>query len=345
MKGVLKHRLLLLLAILAAVTGTVAAAEGVSGYTVKLDFTNADGLVVGEDATIAGVKMGRVADLSLRDSVAVVTVEFNDGRYAPLPANSKAIIRSVGLLGNKYVEIIPGKKGAASMPSGSELGIDSTTSPTDLDQINAIFDAPTREKIRTMTLQGAIALGGRAQILNADLRQLRNLALAAEPLTGVLDDHQVQLDRATVAFDELTQKLVREDASLRGLVEHGASVLSTIQAHDAQLTGLLEHGDATFSHLSTVLNGNESNLAGFFARQPTVISSSNYALDAGIPVLRAVNPIIPDLNQLLYNMQDATTGISGNTDPNQLNSQSVWALRAMAIVCASVTSGTGSNTC
>src|SRR5207302_1740451 len=129
---------------------------------------------------------------------------------------------AVGLLGNKYVEVVPGRSTGAALPSGTELTIDSTTSPTDLDQINAIFDAPTRGKVRQMTLEGKIALGGRAQTLNQDLAQLRNLAVAAEPLTGVIDDHQVALDRATVAFDTLTQKLAREDASLAGLVQHGS---------------------------------------------------------------------------------------------------------------------------
>jgi virulence factor Mce-like protein len=345
MKGLVFRRVVLFLLLLAGVAGTVAATQTATTYRVKLDFTNADGLVVNEDVTIGGVKMGKVANLSLRDSVAVVTVEFQDGRYAPLPSGSRAVIRSLGLLGNKYVEIIRGKAGGPSLPPNAELGIESTTSPTDLDQINAIFDAPTREKIRTLTLQGAISLGGRAQVLNRDLQQLRNLALAATPLTGVLDDHQVQLDRATIAFDTFTQKLVREDTSLRGLVEHGSSVLTTIQAHDAQLAGVLAHGDTTFNRLSAILNGNEGNLAGFFARQPTVITSSNYTLDASIPVLRAANPLIPNLNQLLYNMQDSFLGISGDTDPNQLNSNSVYALRALAVVCSTVSGAAGSNSC
>ena len=109
-------------------------------------------------------------------------------------------------MGNKYVELVPGT-GGGSLSSGSELTIQSTTSPTDLDQLNAIFDKPTRDEMRQMTLQGKIALGGRAQTLNTDLEQLRNLAVAAEPVTGVIDTHQVALDRATIAFDTLTQKL------------------------------------------------------------------------------------------------------------------------------------------
>jgi len=333
--------LLLVLALILGAAGTVAAGTGISGYTVKLDFTNADGLVEGNDVTIAGVHAGRVQTLSLGNNVAVANVAL-DSKFAPLHSGSKAIIRQLGLLGNHYIEIVPGT-GQGTLDSGAEIGVDSTTSPTDLDQINAIFDAPTRDKLKQMTLQGKIALGGRAQTLNHDLEQLRNLALAAEPTVGILDDHQVALDRATVAFDTFTQKLAVEDASLRGLVSHGSSVLDAIQQQDTQLAGLLQHGDASLTKLNTVLAGNEDYLAGFFARQPAVEASSNYSLQAGIPVLQVSQQLITPLDQLLYDMADATTGINGTTNPNDLSSNSVWALRPLAVICDTVVPSDSSN--
>ncbi|MEA2646016.1 MAG: phospholipid/cholesterol/gamma-HCH transport system substrate-binding protein [Chloroflexota bacterium] len=312
--------------------GGVAATPGATGYTLKLDFTNADGIVKGNFVTIDGVNAGTVKDLQLKDNVAVVTVGL-DSQFAPVRAGTKGLIRSLGLLGNKYLEVIPGPAGGAELPPDSELTIDSTTSPVDLDEFNAIFDAPTREKLKTMTLQGEIALGGRATALNTDLRQLRNLAVAAEPVTGVIDDHQVALDRATIAFDTLTQKLVREDAALRGLVEHGGSLLSAVQANNAELGGLLEHGDHTLTRLDTALAGNEGNLAGFFARQPSTLQSTDYTLGAAIPATGQVNRLIPSLFDLLYNMQDATTGRDGPGNPEDPNSGTQYALRVLPVIC------------
>ena len=260
-----------------------------------------------------------------------------DPKFAPLHTDTKAIIRSVGLLGNKYLEILPGPSQGAELKSGTELTIDSTTSPTDLDQINAIFDAPTREKIKTLTLQGEIALGGRAQTLNTDLRQLRNLAVAAEPVTGIIDTHQVALDRATIAFDTLTQGLVREDAALRGLVEHGASVLTALQGNDPALAGLLVHGDHTFTNLDASLSGNETNLANFFARGPNDLTSTDYTLNAAIPMAKGVQPILPSLFQLLQNIQDSSVGRDGPADPNNPyppnNSGTQDILRVLAVLC------------
>ena len=124
--------------------------------------------------------------------------------------------------------------------------------------------------------------------------------MAAEPVTGIFDDHQAALDRATVTIDTLTQKLVREDASLRGFVTHTGSTLTAVQSHDQELAGLIAHGDATFSRLNSALNGNENNLAGFFARGPSGIASTNYQVDAAIPVIKVTQPILPNLFEVIY---------------------------------------------
>jgi virulence factor Mce-like protein len=307
-----------------------------SPYTLKLDFTNIDGVVKGNNVLINGVQAGNVDNLELKDSVGVLTLSI-DPKFTPLRQGTKAIIRSIGLLGNKYVEVLPGAASGAELKSGTELTIDSTTSPTDLDQLNAIFDAPTREKIKTLTLQGEIALGGRAQTFNSDLRQLRNLAVAATPLTGVIDDHQVALDRATIAFDTLTQGLVREDAALRGLVEHGASVFSVLQSNDAALAGLLVHGDHTLTNLDLVLAGNENNFANFMARGPSGLRSTDYSLNAAIPVTAESGRIVTPLFELLHNIQDSSGGRDGPGDPSNMNSGTQWILRPMTTTCPAAT--------
>ncbi|MFY9614278.1 MAG: MlaD family protein [Candidatus Dormiibacterota bacterium] len=329
------RRLASVVVVLALAAGGLAFGPFANSYQVKLDFTNVDGVVKGNEVQVNGVHAGSVGSLELKDSVGVVTVDMVP-QFAPLHQGTKAMVRAIGLLGNKYLEIFPGPSNGPELKSGTELTIDSTTSPTDLDQINAIFDAPTREKLKTLTLQGEIALGGRAQTLNTDLRQLRNLAVAAEPLTGVIDTHQVALDRATIAFDTLTQGLVREDAALRGLVEHGASLLSVLQANDPALAGLLVHGDHTLTNLDATLSGNENNFADFLARGPSGLKSTDYTLNAAIPVTGGAKQILPPLFELLKNMQDASLGRDGSTNPAQPNSGTQYDLRVLPVICPTI---------
>lgn len=80
----------------------------VEGYTVKAEFFNVGSLEEGAPVNLAGVRIGRVADIHLNQQTyqAVVAMRIN-GEYK-LPKDSSASILTSGLLGNQYVGITPG---------------------------------------------------------------------------------------------------------------------------------------------------------------------------------------------------------------------------------------------
>lgn len=103
-------------AVLAAAGGfMVYAAQtadigGVGGgyYDVSASFRKAEGLSVGGDVRISGVKVGAVTgiELDLETYNAVATFSIEKG--VELPDDSSAAIASEGLLGGSFVAIEPG---------------------------------------------------------------------------------------------------------------------------------------------------------------------------------------------------------------------------------------------
>jgi phospholipid/cholesterol/gamma-HCH transport system substrate-binding protein len=79
-----------------------------SGYTLHADFAHIDGLPVGSDVRIAGVKVGTVTDerLDPKTFAAVVSMSIQDG--VELPKDTGAAITSESLLGGKYISLSPG---------------------------------------------------------------------------------------------------------------------------------------------------------------------------------------------------------------------------------------------
>ena len=79
-----------------------------SGYTLLARFDHIDGLSVGADVKIAGVKVGTVtaATIDPKNFVAVVTMDVEDS--IQLPKDSAASIDSESLLGGKYISLSPG---------------------------------------------------------------------------------------------------------------------------------------------------------------------------------------------------------------------------------------------
>lgn len=91
-----------------AYTTTNISGNSEKGYILTAKFDRADGLIVGSDVKVGGVKVGQVLELHLdqKNYQAVAKLKIRQG--VSLPVDSSAEIDSNGLLGEKYIAIIPG---------------------------------------------------------------------------------------------------------------------------------------------------------------------------------------------------------------------------------------------
>lgn len=80
----------------------------VSGATLKARFDRVDGLAVGSDVRLAGVKIGSVASTAIDPKTFQAVVTFTVLPTLKLPKDSSAEITSDGLLGGKFLAIVPG---------------------------------------------------------------------------------------------------------------------------------------------------------------------------------------------------------------------------------------------
>lgn len=79
-----------------------------TGYPLEASFRSVEGVSVGTDVRLAGVKVGSVTDMVLNPETyrADTRITINDGIV--IPDDSAAVISSEGLLGGNFVEILPG---------------------------------------------------------------------------------------------------------------------------------------------------------------------------------------------------------------------------------------------
>ncbi len=86
-------------------------------YTIKAKFQSAEGLIVGSDVSISGVKVGAVESLSLDNNFSVIaSIKLQNN--ISLPTDSTAIVASVSLMGGKYISIVPGGEDEIIKPNG-----------------------------------------------------------------------------------------------------------------------------------------------------------------------------------------------------------------------------------
>ena len=93
---------------------------GTGQYTVDAKFRSAEGITVGTDVRLAGVKIGSVSNLSLDPQTFQAIARLSIKPEYQMPNDSAAIISSEGLLGGSFVEILPGGS-YELMEDGSEF--------------------------------------------------------------------------------------------------------------------------------------------------------------------------------------------------------------------------------
>jgi phospholipid/cholesterol/gamma-HCH transport system substrate-binding protein len=77
-------------------------------FTLTASFRSIEGITVGTDVKLAGVKIGTVSATSLNPETFRADTVFALNAAVPIPDDSTAIVASEGLLGGNYIELVPG---------------------------------------------------------------------------------------------------------------------------------------------------------------------------------------------------------------------------------------------
>lgn len=88
---------------------SIADLKAVTGYEVKATFLKVGGLERGSDVRISGIDVGTVTAQTLNPETFQALVTMSIEPNVVLPVDTQATIVSDGLLGGKYVNLVPGR--------------------------------------------------------------------------------------------------------------------------------------------------------------------------------------------------------------------------------------------
>ena len=185
---------------------------------------------------ISGVSVGKVKAIELGDDgLADATLEI-DPKYAPIPYDTKAILRQKTLLGETYVELTPGNQDAPPLPEGGTLPEAQVSDAVQLDEIFRAFDEPTRAAFQTWMAEAAVAFRGRGADLNAALGNLDAVRRAGRRPAA---DPRLAAARGQAAPRRRRRRPSTRSAErpgqLRALIQNTETVFSTTAARDTEI--------------------------------------------------------------------------------------------------------------
>lgn len=239
------------------------------GYDLYADFDSAEGIVKGVPVEIAGVEVGRVKNIRLEAGKARVVLQIDP--EVQVGDDSQAIIRSKGVLGDKYVEIVLGSSGAQPIQPGGQIA--KTESPANIDTLLKQLSSIGND-IKGITESFSEVLGGEegesslraivdnmkelTETLNETVkRNNQNINLMLDNFAGFSGDLREisgtnkegvseivanfrqassQLREALVALNEIADKVSRGEGTIGKLIQED----ETIERLDETLLALKE---------------------------------------------------------------------------------------------------------
>jgi virulence factor Mce-like protein len=186
-------------------------------YPLTVRFTDASGLLKGSSVLLAGAKIGRVADgprlVREGQGVAVPLLIYD---FVRIPADSKFMVGSSGLLGDRFVSVTsPPGAVAGHIPKG------------------AFVDGTRESGLDDLTREGgelAKDLRGTVQKLNTTVDRLNQQALS----TGKMENLKASIEH----LNEATGSLAESSKKLDGVIEKADSAMGSAEkaADDLQAT-------------------------------------------------------------------------------------------------------------
>ncbi len=248
-------------------------------------FSDVTGLEVGDDIRVAGVRVGEVEEIAIKDrTLAEVTFDVSSDR--PLLDSTGAVVRYRNLVGQRYIALTEGAGDGSRLEPGGRIPLSRTKPALDLNALlngfKPLFAALSPDDVNQLadeiikTFQGE---GGTVNSLLAHTASLTTSLADRDKLIGsVIDNLNSVLgsvNKRSDRFSQLIKQLQRLISGLSADREPISDSLVSIADLAGATSGLLEEGRpalkkdiAELSELSGTLNDNEKTVEGVLQRLP-----------------------------------------------------------------------------
>ncbi|WP_332642721.1 MCE family protein [Aeromicrobium sp.] len=236
----------------------------------KAEFTTASELTKGDDVRIAGVVVGKVKNVEIhKRNRAMVTFKVKDG--VPLTTDSRASIRFLNLIGDRYMSLSEGKAGSPRLAPKSTLPLDKTTPALNLTELfqgfQPLFQALNPADVNKLSLNLIKVLqgeGGTIQELLSNTASLTSTLADRDQLIGdvitnlsslmkTVDDHHQELDELIVSMKSWFGDLAKDRLVIGSSLTNIADLTETVADLLTQARPLIKEDVAQLRRLFTLL--------------------------------------------------------------------------------------------
>jgi phospholipid/cholesterol/gamma-HCH transport system substrate-binding protein len=284
-------------------------------FTLHAEFQTAQAVVPGQGQTInvAGVKVGDVESVELKNGVAEVTFGI-EPKYLPIYKNATILLRPRTGLQDMFFDMDPGTKSAGEVHDGGTIPLANTAPDVNLDEILSALDSDTRAYLRILLDSAGQGLNGQSKNLGRLLGGIGPINRDLKRLNSLVAERRQNLAELIHNLSVLTRAVGRHAGDVSTLVRASNSALGAIAGQSPDLQRAVSELPGVLSNTHTALTaatpfarqlGVTLNALRPFARDLPTLNASLIELahkatpairDQIRPLVRAARPDIPPLS-------------------------------------------------
>ncbi|MGA8255221.1 MAG: MlaD family protein [Nocardioides sp.] len=233
-------RLLIFMLVTSLATGLLVATIGNLSFggsrNYQAVFTDATGVVKGDDVRIAGVKVGTVADIEVfEDTQALVSFSVEDG--TTLSRATNATIRYRNLVGQRYISLTQGIGETDVLDAGDRIPITQTAPALDLTLLfngfKPLFEALSPDDINKLSFEIV-------QVFQGQGGTLEGLLQSTASVTSTLADRDQVIGDLLENLDYVLDRLADRDEQLSALIISFRDLVSGLRQDREAILGTLD---------------------------------------------------------------------------------------------------------
>jgi phospholipid/cholesterol/gamma-HCH transport system substrate-binding protein len=278
--------------------------ESQEAYEVRVLFDSIAGIAVDAPVRLAGVRVGRVSGVDLSDEgQALVTLRLNP--EVRLRDSAVATVASMGMLGEKYVELTAGELGSPEVANG---GFITAGAPVSIDQMVVVMNniASNAQEITESLTNVFGTEAGEARMQ----RILDNLETFTADMGSLVQANRATIDATTGNIEDLTAALadslppmVEEMralvADLTTLVDDNESRFGETAVNLRDVTESFQRSAGQLEEIMSKINTGDGTMARLL-NEPETVEKMNQALDTVDDSLNAFDTFFNRVGQARF---------------------------------------------
>jgi virulence factor Mce-like protein len=289
------------------VIGYIVAQMGLSvpwshPYTLTAQFSDAADILVNNEVYMNGVRIGHVSEVTVQNGHAQVQMVIDDPQALPLRSNATAEVRKKNLLGETYIDLGRGDS-ATPMQSGGVIPVSRTIPITEIDQVLAIFDPETVQRVQLLinalgnaTTNNGWNMNSEAVTTNQLLTELNQPAVELSVRQQQVQDIVLELRRFYDVLATQRYQVLQEFGTWN-------QVMSQLANQESSIAGTVQQANMLLENLDTLVSGEGGNLRTLLTNLPAALSSTNNFLDQSNTIITAIAPYRQYINDVFPDLQ------------------------------------------